>query len=43
MIDVGHFSTMDVNGKSLVMYDRNSFQRETALGAWKQRWAVLRK
>lgn len=35
MINVMCFSAMAVNGKNLVMYSRNSFQRDTALGAWK--------
>lgn len=33
MINVGRFSAMAVDGKNLVMYDRNNLQRDTALGA----------
>lgn len=34
---------MAVDGKSLGIYDRNGFERDTALGARKRRWAVLRR
>lgn len=43
MVDVGRFSAAAVDGKKLPMYDRNNFQRDTAIGAWKRRWALLRK
>lgn len=39
----GHFSAMRVDSKNLVVYDRNKFQRDTAIGAWEKRWAVLQK
>lgn len=41
--DVRCFVAMDVDGDSLVMYDKNSFQRDTSLRAWKRRWAMLKK
>lgn len=43
MLDARRFSAIVVDGKYLVTYDRNSFQRDTAIGTWKQRWVVLRK
>lgn len=33
MMDASHFSAMAVDGESLVMYDRNNLQCDTALGA----------
>lgn len=36
-MDVKRFDVMTVDGKNLVMYNRNHLERDTALGAWKQR------
>lgn len=36
MMDAGRFSAMAVDGKDLVMYDQNNFQRNTALKVWKR-------
>lgn len=43
MIDVEQFSAIVVEDKNLVMCDRNNSLSETALGAWKRRWAVFQK
>lgn len=43
LVDVELFRAMAVDGENLFVYDKNSLQRSTALGAWKRRWAVLRK
>lgn len=37
MMHNGRITAMAVIDKELVMYDRNRFQLDTALGAWKQR------
>lgn len=41
LMDVNRFEAMAVDGKNLVMYDRCRFECDTALGAWRNRWAVL--
>lgn len=33
-MDVENVFVMAVNGKNLKLYDRNSLQRDTTLGAW---------
>lgn len=43
MTDVGRFRAMAADGRHLVTYDRNRFERDTALGAWQRWWAVLIK
>lgn len=43
MMDVGRFSAITAGSKNLAVGDQNNFQRDTVLGAWKQRWAVLRE
>lgn len=43
MTDVGLFGAMAVNGDNLVMSDQNKFHRDTAQGAWNQRWELLKK
>lgn len=42
MINVGRFCAVAIDDTNLVMYDGSIFQYDTALGAWKQHWAVLR-
>lgn len=42
-MDVRRFTAMAVDGCNLVMYDRNNFQRDTSLDAWKRRWVLLKK
>lgn len=37
---VKRFGGTAVDGKNLVVYDRSCFERDTALRAWKRRWAV---
>lgn len=41
VMDVKRFDGVDVGGRNFVVHDWNCFQRDTALGAWKQYWAVL--
>lgn len=41
LICVGRFGAMEVDVENFVMYDRNNSQRDTALGAWKRREALL--
>lgn len=41
MMNVKHFDTLAVDGSNLVVHDRNRFQRDTALAAWKRCWADL--
>lgn len=36
MIDVGRFDFLAVDSRNLVIYDRNCFERDTDLGAWKR-------
>lgn len=43
MMDAGRIRAMTVSEENLVTCDQNNSQRYTALGAWKQCWAVLRK
>lgn len=43
MMNVEGFSTIAVDVKYFGIYDRVDFQRDTVLGTWKRRWAVLRK
>lgn len=43
MMDAGRLCAMAVDGRYLVIYDRNRFERDTVLGAWQRRWAVLIK
>lgn len=43
MMDGGFSKAMAVSVEILVMQDQNKFQCDTALSAWKRRWAVLRK
>lgn len=38
MVDAGRFSAMAVVGENLLVYNRNSFQRDTVVGAWKRCW-----
>lgn len=42
-MDADRFSAIAENGRNLVMFGRNSFQRDTAFDAWKRRCAVLQK
>lgn len=37
LVDVKRFNAMSDNGKNLVMFDQNRFERDTALGGWKWR------
>lgn len=39
-IDDKRFDAMAVDGSNIVMHDRSCFERDAALGAWKQRCAV---
>lgn len=41
LMNVKCFNAMVVDCQNLVMYLRTRFERDTALGAWKRRWAVL--
>lgn len=41
MMDFKRFDFMAVDSKKFIIYDRNCFSRDTALGAWKRRLAVL--
>lgn len=41
MIDARRFGSLVEDDNKLVIYDQNHSQRNTALGVWKRRWAVL--
>lgn len=41
MMDVKRFDAIAVDGKNLVIYDRNCFKCDTVLGVWKRRWELL--
>lgn len=37
LMNVLHFDAMAVDGRNVVVYDRNRFKRDPALSAWKQK------
>lgn len=41
LVNVKRFDALDVDSKNLVIYDGSPFERDTAWGAWKTRWAML--
>lgn len=41
MMDMKRFDAMALECRNLVIYDRNRFESDTALGACKRRWTVL--
>lgn len=41
MMDTKRLDAVVVDGRDPVIYDRNRLERDTAIGAWKRRWAVL--
>lgn len=42
LMDVKRFFALEVNDSNLVVYDRSSFVRDTALGAWEKNMCVVK-
>lgn len=42
-MNVKRFVVMTDDGRNFAIYGRSRIERDTASGAWKRRWAVLRR